>query len=78
MRVYKLIACIVLAISMLSSCSNEETKAFNQIQKNYEQENMQNVIDDINSFKEKYPDSSYTEEVEELAKSAEKYIAYHF
>lgn len=78
MRVYKLIACIVLAISMLSSCSNEETKAFNQIQKNYEQENMQNVIDDINSFKEKYPDSSYTEEVEELAKSAEKYIADHF
>lgn len=73
-----IVLCIILAISVLSSCSNEETKAFNQIQKNYEQENMQNVIDDINLFKENYPDSSYTEEVNELAKSAEKYIADHF
>lgn len=78
MRKYKLVLCVAFIACILTACSNEETKAFNKIQKNYEQENMQNVIDDISSFKENYPDSSYTEEVDELAEAAEKYIADHF
>lgn len=78
MRKYKLVLSVAFIACILTACSSEETKAFNEIQKNYERENMQDVIDDISSFKENYPDSSYIEEVDELAKAAEKYIADHF
>lgn len=78
MKKYKVVLCMIYIACVLTACSSEETKAFNKIQENYEQENMQDVINDISSFKENYPDSSYTEEVNELAEEAEKYIADHF
>lgn len=78
MKKYAIAFCVVFIVCLLTSCSSEEVKAFNEIQKNYEQEDMQNVIDAICLFKENYPDSSYAEEVDEIAEEAEKYIADHF
>ena len=78
MKKYAIVFYVVFIVCLLTSCSSEEVKAFNEIQKNYEQEDMQNVIDAIYLFKENYPDSSYSEEVDEIAEEAEKYIADHF
>ena len=69
---------IIMIMTLLCSCANEEDKAYKAIKDDFEQNNMESVLEKAKSFKEGYSDSKYTEDVNELVASAEKYIADNF
>ena len=69
---------IIMIMTLLCSCANEEDKAYKAIKDDFEQNNMESVLEKAKSFIEGYSDSKYTEDVNELVASAEKYIADNF
>ncbi len=76
-KIYALLSIMLISL-FLCSCGSEEDKAYKAIKSDFDKNEMEAVVNAVDEFKEVYPESKYIEGLEEMVKSAEKYLADNF